>query len=58
MPVKVLKRGDKFRIIESATGRIAMSDGGKAVDGGGHKTKSKAKRQARAINSGKGEGQS
>ena len=51
MPVKTVKRGDKFRVVESATGRIAKTSAGKARDGGGHADKAKATRQVRAINS-------
>ena len=55
MPVTSVKRGDKIRVIESATGKIARSrdkDGkqGKAVDGGGHATKAQADKQVNAIN--------
>jgi hypothetical protein len=50
MPVTVRKRGDKFRVIEVETGKIAKNKGGTALDGGGHKSKDKAGRQARAVN--------
>lgn len=49
MPVKVQKKGRKFRIIEN--GRIAKNSSGTALDGGGHISKPKAEAQARAINS-------
>ena len=52
MPVKVSKRGNKFRVIEVSSGAIAKTPGGKARDGGGHSTRSKAAAQARAINQG------
>lgn len=51
MPVKIVKRGNKFRVVEAATGRIAKTATNKARDGGGHEAKAKAQRQARAINS-------
>jgi hypothetical protein len=50
MPVKTAKRGSKYRVIESRTGKIAKNKAGTAVDGGGHRTKTKAQAQARAIN--------
>jgi len=50
MPLIVKKRGDKFRLIEANTGRIAKTATGKAVDGGGKSTESAIKRQIRAIN--------
>jgi hypothetical protein len=48
MPVKVRKRGDKYRVVEPS-GNLAKRNGS-PVDGGGHKTKNKAQAQARAIN--------
>ena len=50
MPVKTIKRGGKFRIIETSTGKIAKNRGGTALDGGGHASQGKADRQSRAIN--------
>lgn len=50
MPVKVTKRGDKFRIIESETGKIAKNKGGTAIDGGGKKSRSAVQKQASAVN--------
>lgn len=50
MPVKVIKRSDKFRVVESNTGRIAKNKSGTAVDGGGHNTRSGAQKQASAVN--------
>lgn len=49
MPVKVVKRGEKFRVVEASTGRIAKR-GGTAIDGGGHSSRSSASSQARAVN--------
>lgn len=50
MPVKVAKRGDKFRVVEASTGKIAKNSAGTAVDGGGKDSRAAAARQARAIN--------
>lgn len=50
MPVKAVKRGGKYRVIEADTGRIAKHKSGTPVDGGGHKTREKAERQSKAIN--------
>ena len=52
LPVYVKKLNGKYRIIE-AQGRIAKTPLNHAVDGGGHKTKAKALRQAGHINSSK-----
>lgn len=50
MPVVVRKRRGKFRVVEAGSGRIAKSSKGKSADGGGHTSRDKANRQARAIN--------
>ena len=50
MPVRVIKRGAKYRIIDVATGKLTKRKGGKSVDGRGHATRAKAKLQAAAIN--------
>jgi len=50
MPVKVAKRGNKYRVIEAKTGNIAKTSKGNAVDSGGHASRAKAQRQAGAIN--------
>ncbi len=50
MPVKVVKLGKKFRVIEASTGKLSKNSSGSSVDGGGHTTRKKADRQARAIN--------
>ena len=50
MPVKVAKKKGKYRVVESATGKIAKTDKGNARDSGGHDSEEKAKAQARAIN--------
>jgi len=49
MPVKVRKRGDKWRIVEPS-GRLARTGQGTPRDGGGHTSPAKAESQARAIN--------
>lgn len=49
MPVKVARRGDKFRVVEE-DGTIATGAKGAPRDGGGHKSRAKAERQASAIN--------
>lgn len=50
MPVKAVKKGDRFRVVESDTGRIAKNKAGSAIDGGGHSSKGKASKQASAVN--------
>jgi len=50
MPLKVSKRGDKFRVVEADTGHIAKNQAGTALDGGGKKSKSAAQKQASAVN--------
>jgi len=50
MPVKVVKRKNKYRIIDVETGRLTRNRAGTPVDGGGHFSYEKAVRQARAIN--------
>ncbi len=54
MPVKIAKRGGKFRVIEAATGRIAKNRAGTAIDGGGHGSKARALAQVGAVNTPKG----
>ena len=49
MPVSVKKQGDKWRLVES-DGTIAKGENGQALDGGGHRTLGKARRQQRAVN--------
>jgi len=49
MPVTVMKKGGKWRVVEKGTGKI-VTRGGSAVDGGGHGSKSAAREQATAIN--------
>jgi hypothetical protein len=49
MPLKAVKRGNKYRLVEP-DGRIAKNQAGKAIDGGGKATKAAAQRQITAIN--------
>lgn len=49
MPVTVAKRGGKFRVVEPGGG-VAKNRAGTAIDGGGYGSKSRAARQARAVN--------
>ncbi len=49
MPVRVIKRKEKWRLVEP-DGKIAKTPKGTARDGGGHTDQAKAKSQARAIN--------
>ena len=52
MPAKVVKRKNKFRLIHEIgrRRRLIKNSKGKPVDGGGHSSRSKALRQAAAIN--------
>lgn len=50
MPVKVRKRNGKYRLVEPS-GRLARKrPNHKPLDGGGHKSKRKAMRQAAKVN--------
>ena len=49
MPVRVIKRREKWRLVEP-DGKIAKTPKGTARDGGGHTDVAKVKSQARAIN--------
>lgn len=50
MPVTTAKKGKKFRVVEAATGAIALNAAGTALDGGGHDSYDQALAQARAVN--------
>jgi hypothetical protein len=50
MPLIVRKRGDKYRILEKNTGRIAKGSTGKALDHGGSRSPTALRKQAAAIN--------
>ena len=47
MPLIVRKRGEKYRILERDTGRIARGPTGKALDHGGSRSASSLRAQAR-----------
>lgn len=49
MPYSVKKRGEKYRLLDQ-NGRIAKTKNGKAMDGGGKKSKAAVERQMTAIN--------
>jgi len=49
MPVRVIKQGPKYRVIEP-NGKIAKNSKGSAMDGGGHSTRDAAIKQVQAIN--------
>lgn len=57
MPVKVAKRGGKYRLVEADSGNIAKTSKGNAMDGGTSKAGSqfadqrRRQRQANRINS-------
>jgi hypothetical protein len=50
MPLRAARKGDKYRIVETETGRIAKNKAGTAIDGGGFKSRSRAVKQAQAVN--------
>lgn len=50
MPVTTKKIGRKVRVVNARTGRVERTKKGKPVDGGGHGSIAKARRQTRAIN--------
>lgn len=50
MPVMVRKMGNKWRVVEKATGRIAMTSKGNPHDGGGHSSESSCQKQVNAMN--------
>ena len=49
MAVGVIKRGSTWRLVETATGKVARL-GGLPVDGGGHSSKEDAEKQANDVN--------
>ncbi len=49
MPNKVVKRGDKYRVVEADSGRVTKNRAGTAVDGGGHGSRPAAQRQVNAM---------
>jgi len=50
MPVKVKKQGNKYRVVEADTGKVAKNNAGTAIDGGGHSTRAMAIKQVGAVN--------
>jgi hypothetical protein len=50
MPAKVVKRGNKYRVVDADSEQVVHTASGSAADGGGHSSEEAAKRQARAIN--------
>lgn len=50
MPLTVRKRGEKYRVVEKDTGKIAKNAAGTALDGGGKKSKAAVEKQAQAVN--------
>ena len=50
MPVKVVKRNKKFRIVESKSGKIAKNAAGNALDNGGKTSRAEVQKQATAVN--------
>jgi len=54
MPAMVRKRGGLFRVLERKNGRLVLvKRDGSPVDSGGHRSKQRAQRQARAVNASK-----
>ena len=49
MPATVKKRGDKYRVVEK-DGSLVRNDQGTPVDSGGHDKRTRAEKQARAVN--------
>lgn len=50
MPVMTKKVGRKYRVVESATGKIARNKAGTAIDGGGYSSRDEARSQVSAVN--------
>lgn len=46
---KVIKRGNKYRVVDPKTNKLTRNKAGTPVDGGGFASKAKAQRQANAI---------
>ena len=49
MPVRVAKKGNKFRVVDP-DGNLAKNKAGKPLDGGGHSSHAKATAQSQAVN--------
>ena len=52
MPVEVKKISGKYRVVVAGTRKIERTENRVARDGGGHRIKAKAERQAGYINEG------
>ena len=50
MPVQVKKIGNKYRVVAAGTRAVERTQNGVARDGGGHRSRAKAERQASYIN--------
>ncbi len=50
MPVRTKKISGKYRVVESATGKIAKNASGTAMDGGGFESHAQAVNQVVAVN--------
>lgn len=50
MPLIVRKRGEKYRILEKDSGRVARGPAGQVLDQGGSRSAEALKKQAAAIN--------
>lgn len=50
MPVRVMKKGPKYRVVEGPQGKIAKNKKGASIDDGGHSTRDKAVKQVQAVN--------
>lgn len=48
-PPRVRKRDDKYRVIEGDSNKLCRNKKGTVMDGGGHKSKAEAERQAGYI---------
>lgn len=46
---KAVKIGNKYRVVKTDTGKIALNRAGTPLDGGGHDNKAEAMDQVRAI---------
>jgi hypothetical protein len=50
MPVCIDKRGKLFRVVECSSKKVATRADGGPVDGGGYRSRAKARAQVQAIN--------
>jgi len=50
MPVTCVKRGEKWRLVNTNTGMVEKTDKGNARDGGGHVREQDCRAQAAAMN--------